>query len=138
MGMLQGPLGDLLNTKRPIAWLHLLRKTMTTPFLNHTPPSNHTPHTSDHPAAFVCYTINTPAPCLQGGEFETSFPISLGCLAKKHSLCCKPQPFQYFGLLCRGQNEPGSVTETMARNDRDLNARGGGQDAKRGLGLKKF
>ena len=90
---------------------------------------NHTPHTADHPAAFVCYPINTPAPCLQGGEFETSFPISVG------SLCCRPQ---HFGLLHLGQNEPGSVTETMARNDRDLNTGSGSQDAKWGLDLKKI
>ena len=66
------------------------------------------------------------------------FPIySLGCLAKKPSLLQTPAA-QHSGLLCLEQNQPGSVTETMARNDRDLNAGSGGQDAEKGLDLGKI
>ena len=124
LGVCQCPLGDVLNTKRPIAWIHLLRKTMTSPFLNRVSPSNHTPYTSDHPAVFVCYSINTPAPCLQGGEFDLTHLSWVSC--KETLSLLQTSAFQY-SLLRLGQNEPGSVTETMARNDRDLNAGSGGQ-----------
>lgn len=66
------------------------------------------------------------------------FPIySLGCLAKKRSLL-QTSAAQHCGLLCLGRTQPASVTETTARNDRDLNAGSGGQDAEKGLDLGKI